>query len=158
MHLSTHGSYAYSPKEAQDLTPEMFLRASQALPRFRGRSSVYTWLYRIAMNTCIDHVRKARTRFDLKQIRVEDSTPLDETLNQEIGERIREAIEMLPPKQRQVFVLRYRRGLALQEIADAVGRRLGTVKRQLFDATRKMREGLSAYAGPQTRWHDFPAD
>ncbi len=150
-------SYTHDAEEAQDLTQEVFLRAHQAFPMFRGRSSVYTWLHRIATNTCIDHVRKARTRSRAEQVGVghqvesremlgvDRRTPLHDTLDDEIGAEIRRAVRLLPPRQREVFVLRYRRGLALREIADAVDRRIGTVKRQLFDATHKVRALLEPY-------------
>jgi len=151
-------SYTYDTEEALDLAQEVFLRAHQAFPAFKGRSSVHTWLHRIAINTCIDHVRRSKTQFDADQVRVggdpdgvgvlgvDRRTPLDMALDDEIGSQISEAIQSLPPRQRQVFELRHRRGLSMNEIASVVGRRIGTVKRQLFDATHKMRSSLALVA------------
>lgn len=141
------------PEDAMDLTQEVFFKAFQGLPNFNQRSNFYTWLYRIAVNCCIDFLRsKQRKPADLQGLQLEQdpsTSPLDSPLHQvqvaELSQQIRLAVMELAPKQRQIFVLRHWEGLRISDIAKRVKRSEGTVKAQLCHAHRKLRDRLRPY-------------
>ncbi|GIX07624.1 MAG: RNA polymerase sigma-H factor [Candidatus Poribacteria bacterium] len=149
--------FTHDVEEAYDITQEVFLRAFKALNGFKGDSSFYTWLYKIATNACIDHRRRRRVyrrvalyedlnvEAGLDRMPDRERLPDEQVLDLEIDEQIKQAVRQLPEKQRQVFILRHFEGLSLQEIADILNRELGTVKAHLFHATRKMRRLLAPY-------------
>ncbi len=112
---------------------------------------------------CIDHARRTKPSSVLVDAVASDPraqeglrgmpgpTPLRIALNREPGEQIRVACEELPSRQQEVFVLRSFHALTLREIAASVGRQIGTVKRQLFDATHTTCASLSAATGRRAR-------
>jgi len=149
-------------QEALDKVQEVFLRVHRHLPSFEGTSSFYTWMYRIAVNICIDHYRRRK----LQSYEYDDSfrhgpalqeevfpvvssasreTPTGRLLREELAAKIRDALDKLPPKHRQVLILRELEGLSYQEIADVVGISIGTVMSRLFHARKKMQSRLSHY-------------
>ncbi|HIB98853.1 TPA: sigma-70 family RNA polymerase sigma factor [Candidatus Poribacteria bacterium] len=143
--------------EANDLAQEIFLKAFRALPNFKSSSAFYTWLYRIAQNAGVDYMRRKRTRPEylfpdefpndqqLSHPRVTDSQVVSTAEASEIQNQIKRAIVRLSPRQQQVFVLRYYQDLSLREIGEILGLRIGTVKAQLFNAIRKLRQLLADY-------------
>jgi len=151
--------------DAQDKTQEVFLRVFKHLPSFEGTSSFYTWIYRISVNLCIDHYRRRKMRsyeyddsFKHAPGVVEESvfpvvssasreTPTGRLLKEELGAKIREAMDKLSPKHRQVLVLRELEGMSYQEIADIVGISIGTVMSRLFHARKQMQRRLAHYLG-----------
>lgn len=155
-------SMLHSSEDARDVYQETFLKVYRNLHRFRLDSSFYTWLYRIATNVCLDHMRRRRARpedqapvsasemqgesnprdfFD----RQSDSTvsPEQSMLGQEIGERIDRALESLSPRERMIFELKHKQGLRLRAIGEVLGTTEETVKNSLFRATRKLRAQLA---------------
>jgi RNA polymerase sigma-70 factor (ECF subfamily) len=149
-------------QDAMEMTQEVFLRVHRHLPNFEGTSSFYTWIYRIAVNLCIDHYRKRR----MKSYEYDDGlkhgaeteeeifpvvssasreTPTGRLLREELAGKIREALDRLSPKHRQVLVLREMEGLSYQEIADIVGISIGTVMSRLFHARKNMQRRLRRY-------------
>lgn len=149
--------FTHHPEDAADLCQEIFLKAFNALGKFENKSTFYTWIYQIAKNRCIDYSRRRSGRYDVSF--VEEISP-DDSLFQshysedqasrrleqvELETEIKNAIEQLSPRQKQVFVLRHYEGLALREIADTLGLRVGSVKAHLFNATRKLRILLTPY-------------
>ena len=142
---------------AKDLCQEVFLKAFNALPNFKGGSAFYSWIYRIAINCSIDFQRQ-RNRdkvltfeelpFEADEVlRMTDSYPSPERLldEKELGLIIRKAVKKLPPGQRRVFNLRHRRELAIKEIAALLNRSEGTVKAHLHHAHRQLRGMLLPY-------------
>ncbi len=142
-------------EDAYDLSQEVFERAFKSLGRFRRKSSFYTWLYRIAVNACIDHGRK---RSRLQTVPIEEWTSSHESFstgsdyspaeNIELAElkyQIDRAIDQLPPKQRAVFIMKRQEGLSMKEIAQILGRAEGTVKAHMHHATHKLMDLLSPY-------------
>jgi RNA polymerase sigma-70 factor (ECF subfamily) len=147
------------PYEAEDVAQETFVRAYQALPRFRGEASFQTWLYRIATNLAIDASRR-RQRLQWQ------SVSLDEPLDDEESPRARDctdsdsrtpgevlassalrahvwsAIAELSDKLRPVVILYDLQGLSYNEIALLIGSPLGTVKSRLFNARCQLRDKL----------------
>ncbi len=136
----------HSPEDARDLYQDVFMKAYQNIRKFRADSSFETWLYRIAVNTCLNF-RKARTR---RQYTLLDETahssqqgrPEQDMIRTEISDRIKAAINQLSPKQRAVFVLRHYHDRKLSEIADMLNCTEGTVKNYLFRATQRLRTEL----------------
>lgn len=152
-------------QDAREKTQEVFLRVFRHLPSFEGSSSFYTWIYRITVNLCIDHYRRRKMRkseyadkYDHAPTLVEETvfptvssasreTPTGRLLREELGAKIREAMDKLSPKHRQVLVLRELEGLSYQEIADVVGISIGTVMSRLFHARKQMQRRLAHYIG-----------
>ena len=142
---------------AKDLCQEVFLKAFNALPNFKGGSAFYSWIYRIAINCSIDFQRqrnrdKVLTFEELpveadEVLRMTDSSPSPERLldEKELGLIIRKAVKKLPPGQRRVFNLRHRRELAIKEIAALLNRSEGTVKAHLHHAHRQLQGMLLPY-------------
>jgi RNA polymerase sigma-70 factor (ECF subfamily) len=147
--------------DAMDLSQEIFLRVFQALDRFNPAYKFSTWLFRIAGNAAIDHLRKRRIRtVSLEPADPESagapfppeqrSTGLDpygELRNLQRGDAIARAIDDLPPDFRELIALRHFAGLSYEEIAAAKNMPLGTVKNKLFRARAVLKERLS---GEQT--------
>ena len=143
--------------EASDLSQEIFVKAYRALSNFESSSTFYTWLYRIAHNAGIDYTRRRKTRPEhlfsdefpndqqLLHPRVTDRQVVSTAEASEIQDKIKQAIARLSPRQQQVFVLRYYQDLPLREIGDILGLRIGTVKAQLFNSIRKLRQLLADY-------------
>jgi len=129
-----------SREDAEDLTQQTFLRAWEALPKFRGNSSISTWLHSIAYHEYTHWLRSRREHVPLDEI-VE--TP-DDCVEQNLeAVLLRWAIARLDPEHREVFVLHYVQGFSVGEIAQIVGVPKGTVKSRLFFARQKLRELLS---------------
>ena len=149
----------------KDLCQEVFLKAYKALPKFKGDSAFYSWLYRIAMNCCIDYLRQ-QNRW--QTVLLNDSTtgpddlllisklscPSHQVEMEELGEIIQEAVKQLTPKQQHVFRLRYDQMLQMKEIAVVTNRSEGTVKTHLYHAHRRLRELLRPYLENRPlEWH-----
>ncbi len=136
---------------AEDIVQEAFVKAYRNLRRFRGDSSVYTWLYRIAVNTAHNHLRRERRagRVDFEEvapvIAAKDPNPADRAADSELGEAIDGAIQRLPRRQREVFILHYFERMTHREIAEALGVTEGAVKASFFHAIRKLKGALQAY-------------
>ena len=142
---------------AKDLCQEVFLKAFNALPNFKGGSAFYSWIYRIAINCSIDFQRprkrdKVLTFEELpleadEMLRMTDAYPSPDKLldEKELGMIIRKAVKKLPPGQRRVFNLRHRRELAIKEIAALLNRSEGTVKAHLHHAHRQLQGMLLPY-------------
>ncbi len=138
------------PTEAEDLTQEVFLKVSQALPRFRRDSSLSTWIYRIATNTAYDKLRSPSFRrtgdVPVQELVVVDrASPLEQTLaRREMNDCIDRFIAGLPANYRSVLLLSEEQGLTNQEIADALCLSLDTVKIRLHRARAQLRKALGS--------------
>jgi RNA polymerase sigma-70 factor (ECF subfamily) len=146
-------------EDAEDLTQEIFIKAYEALPRFRGKSSFYTWLYRIAINKTINY-RKKRNRkralsldqFD-QEIKLDDvyhdltakGSPLRHISLSELQIKLNEALQNLSEKHRTVVVMHDMQGIPHEEIAKIVGASVGTVRSRLFYARRQMQSELAEF-------------
>jgi len=137
--------------EASDLSQEAFVRAYQGLSKFEEGSSVYTWLYRIVVNLCINHLRarKARQIVSLDAL-VEPLAsgkhrPDQELEQRDFGEAVQQAVEQLPPRQKAVFILRQYEQLSHEEIARTLGRSVGAVKANYFHAVQKLQKSLAEF-------------
>ncbi len=139
--------YIRDPSEAEDVTQEAFLKAYRALPKFRGDSAFYTWIYRIAINTAKNYLVAAKRRpldynLDLQnpeqyemQARLKDiETPERMMLTEEIRTTVNRAIERLPEDLRTAIILREIEGMSYEEIAQAMECPVGTVRSRIFRA------------------------
>jgi RNA polymerase sigma-70 factor, ECF subfamily len=149
-----------SEDEGQDIYQEAFLRAYIHLARFRFECSFYTWIYRIATNLCLDHLRRRRARAyeltityspDGQEQNLLDNMPDHSvTASPERGlarrvlrEHIVRALSTLSPRERMIFELKHYHGLQLRSVAAVLNTTEGTVKNTLFRATHKLRLQLA---------------
>jgi RNA polymerase sigma-70 factor (ECF subfamily) len=136
--------YVNNHEDANDLAQEAFLRAWRAIGRFRGDSSFSTWLYRIAVNACLNH--RALRRLPLQEL--PEALP-DPALRADAGvvsadesRRVRQAVGQLPERQRATLILKVYHELTHEEVAQILGSTVGTVKSNLFHALGNLRRLL----------------
>ncbi len=142
-------------EEAEDLVQEAFMKAFNALSTFNENFAFSTWLYKIAVNNCIDYLRKKRLQtysydrpMSVKDGEIKrdyadpDESPDKELLSNEKTRLINEAIDALPPNYHTVIVLRHREELSYEEIADRLNLPLGTVKARIFRAREMLKKSL----------------
>ncbi len=134
--------------EADDVTQNVFIKAYHSLGSFKGDSSFYTWIYRIAINLSLNEIRRKKLRrtFSLDEeihhVRSTDAQPLEAMERDERTRLIREAIELLPDKQKKVFILRYYEELPYEEISRILKTSVGGLKANYFHAVRKIGERI----------------
>jgi len=129
-------------EDAMDLAQEVFIKAFEHLGTFRRESSLKTWLYRIAMNHCINHVKKHTQEFvEVNEytgsIRASVQSQLEE---REQREQFRRLVKQLPPKQKAILEMRINEQLSYEEIAKISGRSVSTIKASVFFALEKLRK------------------
>ena len=152
--------YVRDPELAQDITQEAFIKAYRALPRFRGDSAFYTWLYRIAVNTAKNHLAAQRRRpmdieldlqdpeqYELHAKLKETDTPEGLTLSNELMEIVERAIAALPEDLQTAIILRELEGMSYEEIAQTMECPVGTVRSRIFRA----RDAISNKVGSLLR-------
>lgn len=146
-------------EDASDLTQDAFIKAFQSIGRFKGKSSFFTWLYRIALNTTLTHLRKNKLRrfFSFEKMNDEDhtagfiealTTDSDsdkKALMNELQEKLNDAFQKLSVKHRTVITLYEIDGLSHKEIADIVGTSVGTVRSRLHYAKQFLQAELKDY-------------
>lgn len=149
--------YVRDPVEALDVSQEAFIKAYRALPKFRGDSAFYTWLYRVAINTAKNHLAAQSRRppgddieaetaeqMDMGAPLKEQDTPEGMALQREIAQTIQRALDELPEDLRTAITLRELEGLSYEEIAQAMECPIGTVRSRIFRA----REAIDAKLQP----------
>ncbi len=150
-----------NPQDAEDILQETFLKAYKALPDFKERSSLSTWLYRIAVNEALMLLRRRRPEpvsidddiegeeGEVGSIELEDwcCLPEKELLSSEGRRFLDQAIQNLSPALRIVFILRDIEGLSIHETAEAINLTKTVVKTRLLRARLALRQQLSTYYG-----------
>ena len=134
--------------EHEDVLQEGMIGLYKAIRDFRGESSFDTWIYRLVVNSCLDHRRRGWRLMPLVDafagtLRAPAVSSLDELLRSERGERVRAAVDRLSPDLRMAIVLRYTEGLSYDEVADALGCSVGTVASRLNRAHKKLERWLA---------------
>jgi len=144
-------------EEASDVAQEVFIKAYQAFGKFDGRSSLRTWLFRIAYNLCVDRARRAdrhpvEARIDAN---VEDDTPIDVAdtrwnpesvvLDDELATVVESGLHTMSDKLKTVLLLHDREDMAYEEIAQTLNLPIGTVKSRLFLARAHLQLALKGY-------------
>lgn len=147
-------------EDAEDLIQEVFVKAYAALQRFKGDSSFYTWVYRIAVNRAINYVKRRNKRAGLSlddmdggverdkayvELSSKESPFRDATLS-ELQEKLNEALQKLSDKHRAVVVLHDIQGVPHEEISKMLGVSSGTVRSRLFYARQLLQSELAEYA------------
>jgi len=137
---------------ALDLTQEVFIKVYGSLSRYRSEFKFPTWIYKIAHNAAIDHLRRGAARETTIGSSEDDRpaltidrrrlTPEQESERNERCSEIETVVQMLPASYRELIVLRHSHDLSYDEIADVTGLPLGTVKNRLFRAREAMRDLL----------------
>lgn len=128
--------YSGDAGTAEDIAQDTFVKLFSAIANFRGDSSFESWLYRLIVNSCFDHKRKARRFLPLlgdmfELMRAPGASALDHAMEAQIGTQLHTLVDALPSEQRMVVVLRYTEGLSYEEIGAAMGCSPGTVASRL---------------------------
>ncbi len=148
-----------NPQDAEDVLQNTFINALTHFAGFEGRSSISTWLYRIASNEALMLLRRKKTtvNFDDFEAGAEEDTPLpevfvdwsdlpeDQLLSGESSTALNDAVKRLPEPLRMVFVLRDVEGISIRDTAEILNLTETNVKTRLLRARMALRESLSAY-------------
>lgn len=151
-----------NPDDSLDVSQEVFIKVYRYIEKFNRESSFYTWLYRITVNMCIDHIRKnsraKKVEYD-DRLSHDGDTEGDDMLlpstmginpdrvygRKELRQKMAEALETLSEKHRTILVLREVEGLTYEELADVLNISKGTVMSRLYHARRYFQAALSEY-------------
>lgn len=151
--------FTHNHHDAEDISQVVFMKAYRSMKTFKRNAKLSSWLYRIAVNAGIDHIRKktdisdsmdeesfqeGAVEFSLGGERF-DENPEKSAEARMMQTRVEKALEKVSNRERTVFVLRHYNNLNLEEIAETLGLSLGAVKSFMFRAVRKLRKELSAY-------------
>ena len=132
-----------NPQTAQDFVQEAFIKIYEQLPKYNGKGSFKSWLYRVAINFCIDEFRKKS--YQIKQAELQDDQLVNEShpevifLKKEQSRQLEKLIATLPELERMILLLRYVNELSYAEIADLLHIPLSDVRNKLHRAKKKMR-------------------
>jgi RNA polymerase sigma-70 factor (ECF subfamily) len=155
--LSIAMKYTKDPDDAKDIYQEVFIRVFRGLNKFEFRSEFSTWLYRITTNVCLTYKTKKNEQimvslqeehdedkldYENKDLQFDGISPEEETISNDLGILINNAVESLSAKQRITFVLKHYEGYKIREIAEMLNCKEGTVKKYLFDAVNSLRRKL----------------
>lgn len=138
-------------ESALDLTQEIFIKVYNSLGRYRAEFKFSTWIYKIAHNAAVDHLRRSSTReqslvagteSDSFELPIESAslTPEQESERKERRSEIESVVRALPANYRELIILRHSQDLSYEEIVEVTGLPLGTVKNRLFRAREMMRQ------------------
>jgi RNA polymerase sigma-70 factor (ECF subfamily) len=154
--------YLHNHEESLDAVQEAFIKIYRARATWEPRANPYTWAYRIVANQCVDLLRKRKGVGAASSLDEDDSPemrtladtsavdPLMLQVSREESARVMEAVMKLPPRQREIIILRHYEELSLQEIAEVQGCALGTVKSSLHRALASLK-GILEGKGSRTR-------
>lgn len=146
-------------EDASDLTQETFIKAFQAIGRFRGKSSFFTWIYRIAVNTSMTFLKKRNRRRYISYEHIDEEASGSEIVERltatnrsekgalisELQEKLNDALQKLSPKHRTVVILHEIEGLEHAEIAEITRTSVGTVRSRLHYAKQQLQSYLQDY-------------
>lgn len=135
--------------DADDITQEVFIKIHKAIDTFREDSQLFTWIYRIATNECLNFLNKKRRRFFLpiEDISGQLSSKIDSSNDisgDEIQKKLQKALLQLPDKQRLVFNMRYYDDLSYEAISEITNTSVGALKASYHHAARKIEDFLTA--------------
>jgi len=146
--------FVQSTTDTEDVVQEVFMKAMRSIDSFNFQASLYTWLYRIAVNAALDHRKRAQRHKAVSIHHVEDKTyeipaensdPTAPPEQKELAQRLRIALDELPEKYRTILVLREFDYLSYEEISKVLGCSKGTVESRLFRARERLRKKMEKY-------------
>lgn len=151
------GRFIRDADEVADVTQEAFIKAYKALPKFRGESQFYTWLYRIAINTAKNHLvsksrRPANTDIDIEDAEqfanndklIDEASPESSLMTDELSAIIKNSLRALPENLRTALTLREFEGMSYEDIAAVMDCPVGTVRSRIFRAREFLDERILA--------------
>jgi RNA polymerase sigma-70 factor, ECF subfamily len=145
---------------ADDLAQEVFIRAYRSIGDFKGESSLYTWLYKIALNLCRNHYRTRGRRPVHEELEEGDGatgleagggSPEDEVFRREFWQQLRRGLDELPDEQREAVVFCDLEGMSYEEMAEVMGVPIGTVRSRIYRGRRALQERLAAFHAASPR-------
>jgi RNA polymerase sigma-70 factor (ECF subfamily) len=146
--------FTHDPEEAKDLSQDAFLRAFSRIKQFDGRSSFYTWFYRLVVNICLDYMRRKKRvvweRLEREadegsetiELADDSAKPEEEAIAGETKRQVDRTLQAMPKNQRTAFLLRNDQGLPIPEIAKSMKTTEGTVRVYLHRAVAALRQSL----------------
>lgn len=151
-------------EDARDVAQEAFVKVYRYMQHFKGDASFYTWLYRITVNICIDHMRRKGSSKGDEAVEFDEAVAMDTSeanlgalgsklgtnpqksaLRKELAEKIAQAFEQIPEAHRQILLLREVEGMSYEDLARVLKIPKGTVMSRLFHARLKMQKILGGY-------------
>jgi RNA polymerase sigma-70 factor, ECF subfamily len=136
---------------AEDITEEVFLNALKSIANYRDRGACFpAWLYRIACNAIVSHYRRAKNVVDLETVTNLAATTegvLDEVVRRDGSRRIWEAIDRLPPRQREAMRLKFAADLSLEDVGRIMGKSSAAIKLLVYRAVQRLRRELVTLEG-----------
>jgi RNA polymerase sigma-70 factor (ECF subfamily) len=145
--------------QVEDMAQEVFIRAYRSLGSFKGEASFYTWLYKIALNTCRNYYRTLGRRPEgsavdgesvLMNLESRRDGPEKEAFRTEFWQKVRSSLQELPQEQREAVVLCDLGGLSYEEMATVIGIPVGTVRSRVFRGRRSLQRQLAPYLATTT--------
>lgn len=138
--------YVHCHEDANDILQNTFIKVWNGIENFRGDSALYTWLYRIAGNEAITFINKSRKR---KETNIETTPPRLQSITDNMKAddmilKLQKAIDNLPDKQKQVFIMRYYDELPYDKMAEITETTVGALKASYHHAVKKIEEFLLA--------------
>lgn len=146
--------FTHDTEQAKDLSQDAFLRAFSRIKQFDGRSSFYTWFYRLVVNLCLDYTRRKgrviwerldgeeETALERAELADSSSLPDEEAMAGEAKRKVDLTLKAMPNKQRTAFLLRNHQGLSIPDIAKVLKTTEGTVRVYLHRAVAALRQSL----------------
>ncbi len=151
-------SYLKNIEDAEEVTQDVFVKANDKIQEFKRQSSFKTWVYRITINSCLDHIKaknRAKRTFQKNDKELKDDMsqtfyhPGLQLENKELGQILLQEIGKLPENQRTAFILSKEEGLDLGAIAVIMERSTSSVESLIFRAKQKLKEKISE------KWEEF---
>ncbi len=134
--------YVSNHEDANDILQNTFLKVWVSIEQFRGDSSLYSWLYRIASNESITYINKTKKRNEigLETQSIGEKGTADSLDSNDLIESLEKAIEILPDKQKQVFILRYYDEMPYEKMSEVLQTSVGALKASYFHAVKKVEQ------------------
>ena len=134
--------YVSNHEDANDILQNTFLKVWVSIEQFRGDSSLYSWLYRIASNESITYINKTKKRNEIgiETQSIGEKGTADSLDSNDLIERLEKAIEILPDKQKQVFILRYYDEMPYEKMSEVLQTSVGALKASYFHAVKKVEQ------------------
>jgi len=134
--------------DADDVTQEVFIKVHKAIDNFREDAQLYTWLYRIATNECLNFMKKKRRRFflpigDAEGELAEKIEAIPSVSGEEVQKKLQKALLTLPDKQRLVFNLKYYEDMSYEQMAEVTGTSEGALKASYHHAVKKIEDFIN---------------